>query len=70
MSGTTDDLNGVTFADDSVGYAAGRNGTILKTIDGGATWTPQVSGTAADLLGVDFADALNGVAVGKTKAAV
>ena len=32
-------LNSVYFTDASTGYAVGVVGTILKTIDGGATWT-------------------------------
>ena len=37
--------------------AVGGSGTILRTIDGGATWTPQASGTTNLLWGVAFVDA-------------
>lgn len=37
----TADLNGVSFADPSAGYAVGAGGTILATADGGRRWTPQ-----------------------------
>ncbi len=44
-SGVTDDINSVLFLDDSTGYACGgmryESGKILKTIDGGFTWTNQ-----------------------------
>ena len=41
-------------------------GAILRTTDGGTTWTPQTSGTASLLLGVSFTDSDNGTAVGVT----
>lgn len=40
-SGTTEALNAVYFTDENTGYAGGSgitNSTLLKTIDGGATW--------------------------------
>ncbi len=39
VSNTTKSLFAVTFADTARGYISGENGTILKTINGGATWT-------------------------------
>ena len=42
------------------------NGTILKTIDGGTTWTTLSSGTTNDLNSVYFTDANTGYAVGDT----
>ncbi len=38
-SGTTADLNAVQFLDTDNGYAGGAAGTVLKTTDGGTTWT-------------------------------
>ncbi len=40
--------------------AVGDLGTILRTTDGGATWTPQTSGTTGPLYGVSFVDANTG----------
>jgi photosystem II stability/assembly factor-like uncharacterized protein len=37
---------------------------ILRTTDGGATWTPQSSGTTEFLEGVAFTDANTGTVVG------
>ncbi len=36
-------------ADADTGAAVGTGGTILRTTEGGATWTPQSSGTIAKL---------------------
>src|SRR5262249_20929948 len=62
--GTNASLNAVSFTDANTGTAVGRFGTIVRTTDGGATWTPQVSGTDLDLNGVSFTDANVGTAVG------
>lgn len=43
-SGTTVDLKGVSCPTIYVCWASGGNGTILNTVDGGATWTTQRSG--------------------------
>jgi photosystem II stability/assembly factor-like uncharacterized protein len=51
-------LRSLTFATASVGYAVGDGGTVLKTIDGGATWLPAASpGAALDLTRARCADA-------------
>ncbi len=39
-------------------------GTILRTTDGGETWTFQASRTGNHLFGVSFVDANTGTAVG------
>jgi photosystem II stability/assembly factor-like uncharacterized protein len=48
----------------STGTAVGQGGTILRTVDGGATWTLQSSGTTNFLWAVSFVDASTGTAVG------
>src|SRR5262249_50403290 len=35
----------MSFANDQAGWAVGESGSIQRTIDGGATWTPQESPT-------------------------
>ena len=42
----------------------GLYGVIVRTTDGGETWTAQSSGTPASLYGVHFTDADTGTAVG------
>ena len=54
----------VQFLNATTGWAVGAGGAIVKTADGGATWTAQASGTTADLNAVHFIDAANGWAVG------
>jgi photosystem II stability/assembly factor-like uncharacterized protein len=56
-SGTANNLRGVHFISDNVGWAVGFSGTILNTTDGGTNWTAQTSNTTANLLGVRALDA-------------
>lgn len=37
-SGTNQDLNGISFINESTGTVVGNSCTILHTIDGGNTW--------------------------------
>jgi len=61
---TTARLNGVSFAGPEKGIAVGDNGTILRTLDGGTTWTIQPSGTTLTLYGVSTLNGVNAAAVG------
>jgi len=66
--GALNEIHGLQMADDLVGYAVGvnANGLVLKTLDGGASWSPQVSNNAQALHDVWFVDGLRGWAVGAT----
>lgn len=55
-SGTTELLLSVAFIDPYLGYAAGGNGTILKTTNGGTNWSQLNSTTNKRLRSVCFAD--------------
>ena len=67
-------LKDLTMIDANTGWAVGDphwdqsqktyKGTIVKTTDGGQTWTAQEAGTAEFLTGVSFVDANQGWAVG------
>jgi photosystem II stability/assembly factor-like uncharacterized protein len=57
-------LYGVSFVDENTGWIAGEFGSILKTEDGGKTWTQQTSGVEGTLFGIHFSDANHGIAVG------
>ena len=54
----------IIFVNSSIGYIVGGGGTILKSIDGGISWLPQISGTINNLLSVSFTDANKGYVVG------
>jgi photosystem II stability/assembly factor-like uncharacterized protein len=52
-SGVTARLRGVSAASDRVAWASGANGTVVRTADGGATWTKL---TVPDAEKLDFRD--------------
>lgn len=64
-----DDLTAVQFLDPTTGYVAGDKGTILKTTDGGATWSRLVPTAVAGerLLGMSFVDAATGYVITESK---
>jgi hypothetical protein len=57
-------LQATALIDANIATVVGSSGTILRTTDGGFTWTQQPSGTQAYLNAVSFTDASNGTAVG------
>lgn len=61
-------LNTIAFAG-PLGYAVGANGTALKTLDGGATWSGLATGTSSELTRVQIVDA-NTVVVGSSNGCV
>jgi photosystem II stability/assembly factor-like uncharacterized protein len=58
-------LRGASFVDATTGTVVGEYGTIVRTTDGGNSWTIQGSGTTQTLWAVSFTDANNGTAVGE-----
>lgn len=57
-------LNSIYFLNPQTGWAVGEYGTILRTVDGGKTWTKLKSGSEHTLVDVDFLDQNFGFAVG------
>ncbi len=57
-------LNGIFFLDSLIGWAVGNNSSIIKTIDGGKSWSLQSSPKLANLTKVFFSDHNNGIIVG------
>src|SRR5208283_5211195 len=55
-SGTTNDLWNVCFTDSLTGFAVGSGGVMLKTTDGGITWTKLRTVINANLGAVSFLD--------------
>jgi len=69
-SGTSNNLNGIHFSDANNGWIVGAGSTVLKTTNGGTTWTninfAGLTGFASvNLQAVHFTDANNGMAVGE-----
>src|SRR5262245_56530903 len=62
--GTPTDLRAVAAPDANTVIVVGASGTILRTADGGTTWTRLTSPTFANLNAVTFSDAKTGIAVG------
>ena len=52
-SQTAERLRGVSAASDTVAWASGNKGTVVRTVDGGATWTRA---TVPDSESLDFRD--------------
>jgi photosystem II stability/assembly factor-like uncharacterized protein len=62
-------LRGVSLPTAKVGYAVGSGATaVLKTGDGGASWTAVATPLGKNLFAVDFISATTGYAVGRTAA--
>lgn len=63
-SGTNHKLEDVYFIDENTGVAVGDMGTIIRTTDGGVTWTTVMTVDTITLYEVGFFDELNGIATG------
>jgi photosystem II stability/assembly factor-like uncharacterized protein len=61
---TTATLRAVDFAGTSTGWAAGDGGTVIRTADGGTTWSAESVPTTATLRSVKSVDASAAWAVG------
>ncbi len=59
-------IHDVQFLDGSKGFGVGDGGTILKTVDGGYTWSLIKTSFQADLNSVFFVDSLLGFAISGT----
>ena len=60
---TTANLYCLDFVDASTGYAAGAGGTVIKTTNGGLTWTLVRSGDSLEFRGISFVSATVGYVV-------
>ncbi len=59
-------LRAVDFVDRQHGWACGRNGTIIRTTDGGASWHYQQAVSDTTLFDIDFVDSLRGMIAGNS----
>lgn len=69
-SGTTEHFFGVSSPAPSICYAAGYNGTVVKTTDMGNSWATLVTGTNERFYSICFINELKGFAVGDNKTAL
>jgi len=60
LSGVSNMLKDVFFADNSHGWSVGAGGALLATTDGGSSWVPQHVRQQVELAAVAFSDAANG----------
>ena len=60
LAGTRDSLNDISFVNARQGWAAGSQGLLYRTADGGTTWTPVPMDRALEFGAVCFADAEHG----------
>jgi len=64
-TGSTSNVNSITFVNNSIGYICGDNGTVYKTLNGGESWSLSNSGIAGvSLNSISFLDEMKGVVVG------
>src|SRR5216110_31835 len=58
-------LHAIQFVDRDEGWAAGDEGAVWHTIDGGATWERQPTGVRASLRSLHFLNPYTGWAAGR-----
>jgi photosystem II stability/assembly factor-like uncharacterized protein len=59
-SGTFENLNGIFLVNANTGYAVGNNGIVLRTTNGGQSWTLKSFPTSTNNLCVYFLDSYTG----------
>ena len=64
QSGTTENLNKVSYYNANISIIVGNKGTILYTSNGGSKWENQISGTNQNLHDVKFINSTNILVVG------
>ncbi|MBS1494806.1 MAG: T9SS type A sorting domain-containing protein [Bacteroidetes bacterium] len=57
---TAQDLNEVKFLNSQTGWACGGTGAVIRTVNGGATWSVVPTGSSAYFNAVQFVNALTG----------
>lgn len=64
VSGTSQNLKGLSFINSSTGYCVGENGTIIRTTNAGSSWEALPSGTSVNINAVFFINAATGIVCG------
>ncbi len=60
-------INDITCVNENLVFAAGNEGYLIKTMDGGATWLPKTTGTTLNLVKIRFTNADSGCALLQNK---
>src|SRR5690349_15493893 len=58
-------LRALEFFDANTGIAVGFNGTVIRTVNGGSSWTIINSGSTMDLYALHFLNSSTGFAAGR-----
>ena len=66
----TVNLNAIYAHDRAIVYAAGNEGVLLKSTDGGASWSRRQSGTTANLSDIAFKDSETAILGGSSSTAM
>ncbi|MBL7924577.1 MAG: T9SS type A sorting domain-containing protein [Bacteroidia bacterium] len=53
-------ISQLSFISNATGWAAGEKGALIKTTNGGSSWTAQYAGIVNDISGMQFPDSLHG----------
>jgi photosystem II stability/assembly factor-like uncharacterized protein len=61
-------LNTVDFVDENNGMACGTNGVVIRTTDGGNTWTQTTAGVGSGFNDMAYSSSLKAVAIGNNGA--
>ncbi len=64
-TGVSQNLNGVCFVDNNIGFACGESGTFLSTVDAGQNWKPLFPPDSITFFDVYFLTAQSGFLVGE-----
>lgn len=64
-SGTTKNLHGVFFYNETFGFVVGEDGTLLRTFNGGLNWSSVSVGVTNDLHKITCLDSLTWIIVGQ-----
>lgn len=62
-------FNGLHVTSTGIGFAVGEKGVLLKTANGGSTWTAVSLGTTANMYAVEFVDSKTGYVLGASSTA-
>jgi photosystem II stability/assembly factor-like uncharacterized protein len=66
ITGGSSTMYGLYFVNTDTGYAAGDNGSVLKTTNGGSSWSSLTTGVSDFLFNIYFVDDTTGFACGNS----